>query len=77
MESRRDCATLRGELKLKGDMFSRSEEEGTLLRAQNDELVVRLVQDKQRLVGEMNARRPRLSPPGGTRPGGSRSFVRA
>ena len=53
-EGAADVVTLRRELELRTAAEARCREEGGLLRAQNDDLVTRLVADKQRLVGEMN-----------------------
>ena len=53
-EGAADVRTLRRELELRTAAEARCREESGLLRAQNDDLVTRLVADKQRLVGEMN-----------------------
>lgn len=54
-EARRDVVTLSSELERKTKILQRLEEEATLYRRENEELVVRSVDDKQRLITEMNS----------------------
>ena len=67
-EAAADRDTLRREFDARKAQFSRARDEAELLRAQNDELVVRLVKDKEQMSAEMNARRgARIKPPSSLR----------